>query len=142
MKLIIDIPNRLYEALKERPATHSENLALYEYIVDSTPLNECEAEDCISRQALLDKQYRIDDSATLSTRDVVNVEDIEDAPSVYPKSEKSVAEYVDKLNKKLYNIRKLIENIDYAGEDEYTGEDEWCISDRTYKRLCEELEIK
>ena len=38
--------------------------------------------DLISRQAVLEKQYRIDDSATLSTRDVVNVEDIEDMPSV------------------------------------------------------------
>ena len=41
-------------------------------------------EDAISRDAVLKKQYRIDDSATLSTRDVVNVEDIEDAPSVTP----------------------------------------------------------
>ena len=38
--------------------------------------------DAVSREAILKKQYRIDDSATLSTRDVVNVEDIEDAPSV------------------------------------------------------------
>lgn len=42
-------------------------------------------DDCISRQAVLEKQYRIDDSATLSTRDVVNVEDIFDLPSVMPK---------------------------------------------------------
>ena len=38
--------------------------------------------DLISRQELLKKQYRIDDSATLSTRDVVNVEDIEDAQGI------------------------------------------------------------
>ncbi len=44
-----------------------------------------ESEDCISRQAVLKLQYRIDDSATLSTRDVVNVEDIEDLSSVTPK---------------------------------------------------------
>lgn len=41
-------------------------------------------DDCISRQAVLGMQYRIDDSATLSTRDVVNVDDIEDSPSVTP----------------------------------------------------------
>ena len=41
-------------------------------------------EDCISRQAVLDMQYRIDDSETLSTRDVVNVDDIEDLPPVKP----------------------------------------------------------
>ena len=39
-------------------------------------------EDAVSREAILKKQYSIDDSATLSTRDVVNVEDIEDAPPV------------------------------------------------------------
>ena len=32
----------------------------------------------ISREEILKRQYRIDDSASLSTRDVVNVEDIED----------------------------------------------------------------
>ena len=41
-------------------------------------------EDCISRQAALSMQYRIDDSVTLSTRDVVNVDDIENLPSVIP----------------------------------------------------------
>lgn len=41
-------------------------------------------DDAISREAVLKKQYRIDDSATLSTRDVVNVEDIEDLPPVTP----------------------------------------------------------
>ena len=42
-------------------------------------------EDVISREALLKMQYRIDDSATLSARDVVNVEDIKDAPVITPK---------------------------------------------------------
>ena len=42
-------------------------------------------DDSISRQAVLSMQYRIDDSATLSTRDVVNVDDIEDLPPVIPK---------------------------------------------------------
>ena len=36
----------------------------------------------IDADKLLENQYRIDDSATLSTRDVVDVEDIEDAPTV------------------------------------------------------------
>lgn len=44
-----------------------------------------ECNDCISRQAVLKLQYRIDDSSTFSTRDVVNVEDIEDLPGVTPK---------------------------------------------------------
>ena len=36
----------------------------------------------INADELINKQYRIDDSATLSTRDVVNIEDIEDAPTI------------------------------------------------------------
>ena len=42
-------------------------------------------EDAISRETVLKMQYRIDDSDTLATRDVVNVEDIEELPSVQPK---------------------------------------------------------
>lgn len=37
--------------------------------------------DYISKKEILKHQYRINDSATLSTRDVVNVEDIENATS-------------------------------------------------------------
>lgn len=45
------------------------------------------------------------------------------------------------MNKKLYNIRKLIENnIDYAGQDVYTGEDEWILTDKIYKSILKELE--
>lgn len=44
-------------------------------------------DDAVSRQAVLDLQYRIDDSAALSTRDVVNVEDIEELPSVRPQEQ-------------------------------------------------------
>ena len=45
--------------------------------------------DLISRQAVLNLQYRIDDSATLSTRDVVNVDDIENLPTVKPQELKT-----------------------------------------------------
>ena len=38
--------------------------------------------DAISRQTALSMQYRIDDSATLSARNVINVDDIEDLPPV------------------------------------------------------------
>ena len=51
-------------------------------------------EDCISRQAVLSMQYRIDDSATLSTRDVVNVDDIEDLPPVTPKPKTDVLDKI------------------------------------------------
>ena len=53
-----------------------------EEIIKALEQEPCE--DCISRQAVLNMQYRIDDSATLSTSDVVNVDDIEDLPPVTP----------------------------------------------------------
>lgn len=53
-------------------------------IVISEWLEQEPCEDAISRQAVLNMQYRIDDSATLSTRDIVNVDDIEDLPPVTP----------------------------------------------------------
>ncbi len=63
---------------------------LYEPICMAIKALEQEpSEDAISRQAVLEKQYRIDDSATLSTRDVVNVNDIEDLPSVNPQEPKT-----------------------------------------------------
>lgn len=51
-------------------------------------LEQGSCDDSISRQAVLSMQYKIDDSATLSTRDVVNVDDIEDLPPVAPKPKK------------------------------------------------------
>ena len=58
-----------------------------EKIIKALEQEPCD--DAISRQAVFEKQYRIDDSATLSTRDVVNVEDIEDLPSVNPQEPKA-----------------------------------------------------
>ena len=56
-----------------------------EWLKDYKRLLEQEpCDDAISKQAVLKLQYRIDDSATLSTRDVINVEDIEALPPVTP----------------------------------------------------------
>ena len=43
--------------------------------------------DCLSREAVLKLQYKIDDSATLSSRDVVDVDEIEALPPVTPTRE-------------------------------------------------------
>ena len=59
-------------------------------------IGEKPCSDCISREALLKKQYRIDDSATLSTRDVVNVEDIEEASSIQPQ-QRTGQDVLDKI---------------------------------------------
>ena len=78
MKVKIDIP-------KAAKTQNDRNWALD---VAIKALEQEPSEDAISREALLKKQYRIDDSATLSTRDVVNVEDVEDAPPVTPSRRK------------------------------------------------------
>lgn len=65
---------------------HADIISADEFVIPKTESAEKQepCEDCISRQAVLSMQYRIDDSATLSMRDVVNVDDIEDLPPVTP----------------------------------------------------------
>ena len=60
---------------------------LIQSIRELPSVNPQPCDDAISREVVLKKQYRIDDSATLSTRDVVNVEDIEDEPPITQKSD-------------------------------------------------------
>lgn len=62
--------------------------------------------DTISRQAVLDMQYRIDDSATLSSRDVVNVDDIEELPSVRPQEPT-----LDKIRAEIEEHAKINQNL-------------------------------
>ena len=61
-------------------------------------------EDAISRQEVLSMQYRIDDSVTLSTRDVVNVDDIEDLPPVTPQPRTGhwVEENINEWSRKVF----------------------------------------
>lgn len=62
----------------------------------------------IDADKLLENQYRIDDSATLSTRDVIDVEDIEDAPIVeaIPK-----ADYENRLATDMVTIKQLSNSV-------------------------------
>ena len=95
MKRIIDINEKINEYIEQYiPIGGGDHIFCYpdqivEMIKNGIPIPDnaivCDivpCKDVISRDAILRKQYRIDDSATLSTRDVVNVEDIEDAPPV------------------------------------------------------------
>jgi hypothetical protein len=94
MKEIIDIVHKsiysffdVCEDGKEEPMSDKDKLLLNVNKAICTNLKALEQETCgdvISREAVLKEQYRIDDSATLSARDVVNVEDIEQLPSVTP----------------------------------------------------------
>ena len=104
MKRIIDIPEEIYYELVHKEKTN--NLDYVESaIFNSTPLNECEAEDCISRKWLLDN--RIDVYTYPSSL-------VKDAPSVYPKSDKpscSTCEHNDEHNgENCYECVKGIKN--------------------------------
>lgn len=60
----------------------------------------------IDANELLKNQYCIDDSATLSTRNVVNVDDINDAPTIIIEEEdiKQITLHVQKVKKHVSKI--------------------------------------
>lgn len=68
-------------------------------------LEQQSCEDVISRQAVLSMQYRIDDSATLSTRDVVNVDDIENLLPVTPQPK--TGHWIERRNKATGHIESV-----------------------------------
>ena len=109
-KRIIDIPEETYEYWKE----HKHEYVLAEAIANSTPLNEVEAEDCISRKQALEAMATYDKfgsdaqdgliplrTPALGDRYIpyVHYEDmvscITHLPSIYPKSEKPCGKWID-----------------------------------------------
>lgn len=56
-------------------------MALYDWIANGVPLPKGHGR-LIDADELLKQSYRIDDSETLSTRDVVNEEEIDNAPTI------------------------------------------------------------
>lgn len=89
IELVVKIPESIWAAIQNGESCGVVAAQAYNAVRNGIPLAEWlkEQEPCkdtISRQAVLSMQYRIDDSATLSTRDVVNVDDIEDLPPVTP----------------------------------------------------------
>lgn len=76
--------------------TNSISLLQIDQIIKALEQEPCE--DAINREEVLKLQYRIDDSATLSTRDVVNVEDIKALSSVAPKEKTGYWIFVDEAH--------------------------------------------
>lgn len=102
--------SEIIEGLKALRTIHNGNYAPY---VDEA-IKRLSAEpcgDCISRQEALSMQYRIDDSATLSSRDVVDVYDIENLPPVRPKSKTGRWEHGKELSREY--IGQMVVNINY-----------------------------
>lgn len=88
MKRIIDIPHRIYEITKNDTYLNILDCAtVQDAIKNSTPLNEVEAEDCISRKAVLGCLY-----STLESYHIRR--NIMDLPSVYPKNDKPSGEWI------------------------------------------------
>ena len=82
IELVIKIDEENYENIKETGFNNNDQRnRIVEAIANGVPLPKGHG-NLIDADALLEKQYRIGDSATLSTRDVVNVEDVEDAPTI------------------------------------------------------------
>ena len=81
MKIVIDIPNSLYANLQKIQNGSIASKRLLDCVRNGTQLPKGHGA-LIDAEELLKHQYLIDDSATLSARDVVEVYDIEDAPTI------------------------------------------------------------
>ena len=94
MKRIIDIPEIEYKIIRQyQDISPNKTHALAPSIINSTPLNECEAEDCISRKEvkkLIKSGISVD---TYDDQDDV-CKMIDNMPSVYPKSDKPVGKWI------------------------------------------------
>lgn len=81
MKIVIDIPKVVYEKILSNSIGVVEGDPLYNAVLNGIPLPKGHG-DLIDADELLEQSYCIDDSATLSTRYVVNAEEIEKAPVI------------------------------------------------------------
>ena len=104
MKRIIDIPEEDYNFLIEHKNEYNYERTRIAPILNSTPLTEVEAEDCISRkQAIKDFCLKTCDIPNCRFRDngVVHascdeVDVLKRVPSVHPKSDKPSGKWIDK----------------------------------------------
>ena len=129
MKEIIDIVHKsiypffdVCEDGKEEPLSDKDKLLLSVNKAICTNLKALEQEtygDCINRQAVLDMQYRIDDSATLSSRDVVNVDDIEDLPPVIPQQKMGYWIKKEIHDGSIVNVRNICSNCGITNASVY-----------------------
>ena len=114
MKIVIEIADCVWNRLKNKDCDMGDgNYLLCAALENGIPLPKWHG-DLIDKKELKKKLYRIDDSATLSTRDVVNEEDIDDAPTLIPADENCRNDY-----------ELAIENMQYCDKYEptYNAED-------------------
>jgi len=81
-KIVIELPEEIIDYVNENKCLSvNYDDVLAEAIANGTVIPKG-CGDLIDADELLKQSYRIDDSATLSARDVVDEEDIEDAPVI------------------------------------------------------------
>ena len=82
IELVIKIPEGIYKASRFIDVKYEDVIQIpLEVIANGTPLPKGHG-DLIDRKELLKQSYRIDNSAILSTRDVVNEKEIEAAKPI------------------------------------------------------------
>ena len=94
MKRIIDISEDYYELIKHEVVEYGNDYKPFVIIANSTPLNEVEAKDCISREKTLDIlvsnwQSQEGDDAMQSSINEITV-----LPTVYPKNYKPSGKWI------------------------------------------------
>lgn len=108
MKIEVDIPEEIYEAIKQSIPLNSDQIAIMNSyishaILSGTPVTECKAEDCIDREELLKRllkryKHEIHEFGEKMTHnylcglsDAMNI--AKELPTVYSKSDKPSGKY-------------------------------------------------
>ena len=124
MKRVIEISEEDYNFLIEHKDEYNYERTRIAPILNSTPLTEYEAEDCISRSMAKEKKVRSEERHEY----VIPVAEIDWLPSVYPKSDNSDLE---EIKKNRYNqgfhdgYKKATEQANAVIEDIKTEIKQW-----------------
>ena len=147
MKLIIEISEEDYNFLIEHKDEYNYERTRIAPILNSIPLNECEAEDCISRKRAQDEVYwkcqrwslskasngfgqDVWNDYMISSKDAMQV--LKELSSVYPKNEDKLSdgyyrrEYLRDLGKDIYH--ELCKEVHHYKECPCTNQTTSCLA--------------
>ncbi len=98
MKRIIDISEEVYTYFKkfwlDGVNENRKTDILVNALRNSTPLNEVEAENCISRSVLIERFKNTESSECCTWTLAGVIDEINDIPSVYPKNDKPSGKWI------------------------------------------------
>lgn len=81
IELVIKIPEEMYAEVIDENGIDTMLIPYKDIVLNGTPLPKGHGR-LIDADDLMKRVYRIDDSLSLSSRDVINEEDIDDAPTI------------------------------------------------------------